>query len=94
MNDPPHTDDPFVQAVRRQSRRSLRQRGSSDGLRLGQIAGVGWLIALPAVAGALLGRWIDRQAGSGLSCTLSLLALGLILGGAAAWRQIRQDLEA
>ena len=47
------------------------------------------MVAVPAVAGALLGRWLDAELATGVFWTLSLLTLGLALGCVGAWRHVR-----
>ena len=44
---------------------------------LGLVGSVGWMVVLPALLGAFLGRWIDRRSGTGIFWTLSLLFVGL-----------------
>jgi len=49
---------------------------------------VGWMIALPAVAGTFLGKYLDRrfaETGS-ISWTITLMLLGLALGIYSVWR--------
>jgi ATP synthase protein I len=86
-------DDPFVTEVRRQAERARRGRHLTFWQGLGLIGAVGWMVSVPAVLGALAGRWLDRRSGSGLFWTLSLLALGLLLGCATAWRHVRRELR-
>ena len=59
---------------------------------MGLVGAVGWMVSLPAVLGALLGRWLDGHVGSGIFWTLSLLIAGLALGCASAWRHVRREL--
>jgi ATP synthase protein I len=54
---------------------------------------VGWSIALPAVAGAWLGHWLDLQLESGVRFTLMLLVAGVMLGSVVAWRVVREHRE-
>lgn len=58
---------------------------------LGLFGVVGWSVALPTVLGALLGLWLDRRWPSGHSWTLTLLATGLTLGCASAWRWLQKQ---
>jgi ATP synthase protein I len=51
------------------------------------------MIALPAVGGALLGRWVDGRYETGIFWTLSLLTAGLALGCVAAWRAMNRELH-
>jgi len=86
-------EDPFVREVRRQAERAESARHMSFWQGLALVGAVGWMVSLPAVLGALLGRWIDQVWGTGISWTLSLLALGLALGCVSAWRHARGDLK-
>ena len=54
---------------------------------------VGWSIALPAVIGALVGRWIDAAWPGSLSWTLILLVVGLGAGCLNAWRWVEQEMQ-
>ncbi len=51
---------------------------------------VGWSIALPAVAGAWLGHWLDLKLDTGVRFTLMLLVAGVMLGSVIAWRVVRE----
>lgn len=51
---------------------------------------IGWSIAVPAVAGALLGRWLNRVAPQTFSWTLALILGGLVLGIGFAWSWMSQ----
>jgi len=86
-------DEPFVSEVRRQAERSraARQLGFWQGLSLA--GAVGWMVSLPAILGALLGRWLDSLLASGIAWTLGLLSLGLAVGCASAWRHVKQELN-
>jgi ATP synthase protein I len=90
MSDPP-AEDPFVKEVRRQAERARLSRDLTfwQGMRL--VGAVGWMVSLPAVAGAFLGRSIDGHYASGVFWTLSFLVLGLVLGCASAWRHVQRS---
>ena len=83
----------FVREVRRQAERarSARRLGFWEGL--GMAGAVGWMISLPAVLGALAGRWLDARSGGGVWWTMGLLGLGLAVGCASAWRHVRRELK-
>jgi ATP synthase protein I len=53
---------------------------------IGLVGSVGWMIVLPAVAGAFLGRWLDEMAETGHRFSLSLLLVGLGIGLYSVWR--------
>jgi ATP synthase protein I len=58
----------------------------------GMFGMVGWTVALPAVLGTLLGRWLDgRHLLDGrISWTLTGLGAGLFAGIIAAWRWVNK----
>ena len=47
---------------------------------LGAFGMIGWSIAVPTVAGALLGMWLDRILAHSISWTIALILGGLALG--------------
>lgn len=86
--------DPLPEQVKRKATRKLRARQadrSSIWFGLGLFGAVGWSVALPTVLGALLGLWLDRHWPSRHSWTLTLLAAGLVLGCASAWRWLQKQ---
>lgn len=86
-------EDPFVREIRRQADRARASEHVTFWRGLGLVGSVGWMVVLPALLGAFLGRWIDRRLGTGIFWTLSLLFVGLALGCASTWRHVRQELE-
>jgi ATP synthase protein I len=91
---PLHQDeDPFVREIRRQAERAQVSQRLTFWQGLGLIGSVGWMVAVPTLIGAFLGRWIDARAGSGISWTLSLLLVGLVVGCASAWRHVGEGLH-
>lgn len=71
------------------SRRARREPGFGTFWRSMAVLGaVGWPIALLAVGGAFLGRWLDLQLRSGIRCTLMLITVGAALGCWHAWRTV------
>jgi len=55
---------------------------------LGMMGLVGWAVAVPTLAGAGLGWWLDTHHAGRHGWTLALLAAGLTLGCFNAWRWI------
>lgn len=79
----------FYRQVERQKQRSRRAREEGDrtirhGLRAFGVAG--WSIVVPTLLGIAVGAWLDGRAGGGLRFTLSLMALGLLVGAANVWK--------
>ena len=71
------------------SRHARREPGFGTFWRSMAVLGaVGWPIALLAVGGAFLGRWLDLQLRSGIRCTLMLITVGAALGCWQAWRTV------
>lgn len=79
----------FIDQVEAQSKRKLRARGRINHIwsGFGMFGLIGWSVALPVVAGALLGIWIDSHYPGEHSWTLILLIAGLCIGcwNAARW---------
>lgn len=87
----PPDEPPFIREVRRQVERAGRHKPLGFWRGVAVIGAVGWTVALPAVAGAEVGRWLDaRLAMHPFSWTLCLLLLGLALGCVVAWRQVER----
>lgn len=80
----------FEERVAREEKRRLHGRRDNrpELLRgLGMFGLVGWAVAVPLMAGAFLGLWIDLTHPGTRSWTLMLLVLGLVIGcmNAAYW---------
>lgn len=58
---------------------------------LGLFGMIGWSIAVPAISGAALGVWLDKNYKQDFSWTLSLLVVGLLLGCLIAWNWIQKE---
>jgi ATP synthase protein I len=83
----PDVRDAVRRDFRRQARREPHQRAFWRSL--GVLGMIGWPIALAAVGGAVAGRWLDVQLGTGVRLTLTLLTAGTMAGCYAAWRFVR-----
>jgi ATP synthase protein I len=57
----------------------------------GMFGVIGWSVAVPTLAGAVLGAWLDKHHAGPLSWTLALLAAGLVIGCANAWYWVAQQ---
>lgn len=71
--------------------RGRREKPRTIWFGLGITGLVGWSVAIPAVAGALLGQWVDRQWPGDVSWTLTFLFIGIVLGCLNAWYWIQQE---
>jgi len=89
----PGPNDDFVREVGKQAQRRRENRGRGVWRGIAQVGTVGWMVVLPAVGGAFLGRWIDARYGTGIMWTLALLVVGLVVGCAAAWRSMKRELH-
>jgi len=80
-----------VEGMERRKLQAEKRKVRTVWLGLGMFGLVGWSVAVPAVAGAFLGAWIDRHYRSTHSWTLALLVAGLTLGCWNAWRWIAKE---
>lgn len=60
---------------------------------LGLMGMVGWSVAVPALAGAALGLWLDKSYPQSFSWTLTLLFVGIITGIIIAWYWVLKENE-
>jgi len=90
MPDHPERLDQAVKQRRERRAQQQREGEPSVGRNLALIGVLGWAIVTPTVIGVFVGRWLDRQFGSGLFWTLGLLVLGLALGCRLAWKRMVQ----
>ncbi len=75
--------------VRTRRRRRQLARGDRSFVRSVALVGaVGWLVVVPAVAGAFAGRWLDRRLGSGIVFSAALIVGSAALGAWTAWRSV------
>jgi len=90
-------DSAFARRVGADAARKLRaQRDATQGVwfGLGMSGLIGWSVAVPTLAGVLIGAWLDRRWPGGHSWTLALLVAGLVIGCANAWHWLSQQQEA
>ena len=80
----PSTRHEVSDKARRMQRGRSRPRGAWSSL--GMVGAVGWMLALPAVAGAFAGHLLDMRLQSGVTCALAGMLLGICVGGYAVWR--------
>lgn len=74
--------------------RKVRARRTKDRtfwVGLGMFGMVGWSIAVPTLAGVLLGLWIDRNWPGPFSWTLALLLAGVTVGCFSAWYWVSEE---
>jgi len=84
----------FSRRVAASERRKVRARGEKDKgmwFGLGMMGTVGWSVAIPTLAGILLGRWLDARYEGAISWTLTLLLVGLIAGCLNAYHWVRRE---
>lgn len=98
MDNRQNTDgQEFMKQVETQEQRKLKAKKRQSGSiwrGLGLMGLVGWSVALPVVAGAALGRWLDHHHPTDFSWTLAFITAGLVFGGMIVWRWVtREDQE-
>jgi ATP synthase protein I len=76
----------LTEEVEKSAQELARSRGEKSFWHYTAILGVGgWLFVLPVVAGAYLGRFLDRRVHAGISWTITCILLGLALGLYNVW---------
>lgn len=92
-NEPDHPEglDEAVRTRRDRRERWRREGERSLGQNLAMIGVLGWTIVTPTLIGIFVGRWLDREFGSGVFWTLGLLVLGLAIGCTLAWKRMHHE---
>ena len=87
------TDDDRNHALDRSAREAARREDAlardpepSLGRRFGQIGVLGWMIVIPIILGIVIGSWLDRMLGSGITLSAALTMAGAALGLWLAFR--------
>lgn len=81
-------------AVKRQRARrdAFKHEGERSLARnLALVGTLGWLVVVPTLLGAFLGRYLDRWADSGVTFSSALICLGLAAGCWFAWQRVRSE---
>ena len=86
------SDDRFSREIDRSARKLEQARREPHFFgRSAALLGVGgWLFVVPVVAGAYLGRYLDRRFADGQSWTLTLIILGIGVGAFNFWQYYRR----
>lgn len=87
-------EDGLLAALRRfraHRERLARERPRSLARNLALAGVLGWTVVTPPLLGILLGRWLDRRAGSGVFWTASLVFAGAVVGCWLAWRRLTEE---
>lgn len=84
-------EDASAKAIRRRAERMQQTRNEpkySPLNGLGVFGVIGWSVALPTVAGAFLGMWLNRVAPQSFSWPMTLILGGAVVGAMVAWSWI------
>ncbi|WP_100640824.1 AtpZ/AtpI family protein [Marinobacter salexigens] len=87
-------NDRSADDIRRSAERMKRARnepGVSPLRGLGAFGIIGWSIAVPTVAGAFLGMWLNKVAPQNFSWPIALILGGVVVGGIIAWSWIEKE---
>jgi len=90
----PEKEDQAASEIERGAERIQKSRSkppSSPLLGLGMFGMIGWSITVPTICGAVLGQWLDRAVPQQFSWTITLLFIGVIVGGVVAWNWVRRE---
>ena len=93
MHNPDHQRDFGDQVAKKEQRKmkSRREEGRGIWFGLGMFGVVGWSVAVPTLAAIALGIWLDRVWPSRISCTLTGLFVGVVIGCWIAWYWIKRE---
>lgn len=91
--DKDEKEDASAAAIRQRAERMQQTRNDKEPKYsslsgLGVFGVIGWSIAVPTVAGAFLGMWLNRVAPQSFSWPIALILGGVVIGAIGAWRWI------
>ena len=75
-----HTEEDLAEEGVRQAPPSAQPKPSNSAGLLAQVSTLAWNLVIPIVGGVLLGHYLDKRGEQGVTWTLSLLVLGILLG--------------
>jgi ATP synthase protein I len=82
-------DNKFSEDIGKSAKELMEARKDKDGfLHYAYVLGVGgWLLALPLVGGAYLGKYLDKKVGvsGGISWTITFIIIGIAVGFFNLW---------
>lgn len=87
-------EERFSDEVGRKAKRKLkarREKNRTAWFWLGMFGLVGWSVAVPTLIGVAIGIWIDATWPDGISWTLNLLIIGVIVGCINAWYWVKRE---
>lgn len=88
--EPDRRSDEIGRAAER--KKTARDNPGPSPLRgIGTFGMIGWSIAVPTVAGAFLGLWLDRVRTDDFSWTIALILGGVAIGALIAWAWIDRE---
>ena len=92
------TDEPDSHPLRDAARDSAERERMlvtdpepSLGRRFGQIGILGWMIVIPVLLGIVIGSWLDRLLGTGITLSAALTMAGAALGLWLAFRWMHKQ---
>ncbi|TAL84509.1 MAG: F0F1 ATP synthase subunit [Rhodanobacter sp.] len=94
---PSSADRTLAEQVGIKAERKLRARRRGPAgvwFGLGMMGLIGWSVAIPTLAGAAIGIWLDKHYPGQHGWTLALLVAGLAMGCFNAWRWIAKEQRA
>lgn len=89
MDDRDRQDRIGRDAARKQAARD--NPGPSPLRGIGVFGMIGWSVAVPTVAGAFLGLWLDRIWPQVFSWSIALILGGVVVGAFLAWRWVDRE---
>lgn len=84
----------FSERINKKEKRKLKalhEHKESVWSGLGMFGMVGWSVAVPALLGAALGMWLDKNYLQSFSWTLTFLLSGLVAGCFMAWNWVNKE---
>lgn len=89
-------DKEFSEDINKSAKEFMKAKKTRTGFwHYASLVGIGgWLFVIPIVAGAYLGKYLDRKLSAGISWSLTCMILGIFIGAYNVWyfykRRVRE----
>ncbi|QRN85895.1 AtpZ/AtpI family protein [Clostridia bacterium] len=85
-------EEKLCEIIDAQAQKKIKSKneGSEVLFGLGLFGIIGWSITIPTIAGIALGVFLDKRFQAGISWTLTLLFVGIVIGCLNAWHWIKE----
>lgn len=86
-------EEKLIDKIEKDAKKKIKSKNEKKEINfgLGFFGIVGWLMAVPTLLAVALGVYLDKNTNSSFSWTLTLIFVGVIVGGFNTWRWLNDN---